>query len=54
MARSQHTEVPTVQRRKLGLIETFHYRQHGGIHEPNVGIRVTVAQSPNPLVVLRV
>lgn len=53
MQRPEHGEVAAVESGQLGLIESLHDSHHCRIDEPDVGIRVAVADGANPAVVSR-
>lgn len=54
MAGPHDAEVAAVQGRDLWLVEALGDSQNGGVHEPNIGIGVAIADVAYALIVLRV
>jgi hypothetical protein len=47
LPRPDCAEVALVQRGQLLLAEAFHDARHGRVHEPQIGVRMTVAEQPD-------
>lgn len=52
VSRPQDAEVTVIERGHLRFIEALDNGEHGGIHEPDIGASITIAQLANPPIVL--
>jgi len=52
VAWSEKTEVATVQRRQLLLIQPFDDRQNSSVHKADVGVCITIAEFPRAAVIV--